>query len=201
MAWLAICDATTFSRNTKAAARQISVVVPTTGLIPITNPAAMLQASARGRCPHAQQRQDRQHGAAINPVVVRAAAGIGSQYRIDCAMQLAASWFRRDSLVSFPAVSWQIPEAVDDLRIRHGPVGRLAAGNAHRSERSGCIDSWRAPCASLGIAVRIEGRFPERGAFISNHMGYLDIVAFAALHPVALRRQVRDWRAFRCWAG
>ena len=39
--------------------------------------------------------------------------------------------------------------------------------------------------SSLGIAVRIEGSFPERGAVVSNHMGYLDIVALAALHPVA----------------
>jgi 1-acyl-sn-glycerol-3-phosphate acyltransferase len=39
--------------------------------------------------------------------------------------------------------------------------------------------------SSLDIAVRIEGRFPGRGAVISNHMGYLDIVALAALHPVA----------------
>jgi hypothetical protein len=51
MAWLAICEATTLSRNTKAAARQISVVVPTAGLMPITMPAAMLQASARGLVP------------------------------------------------------------------------------------------------------------------------------------------------------
>jgi 1-acyl-sn-glycerol-3-phosphate acyltransferase len=39
--------------------------------------------------------------------------------------------------------------------------------------------------SSLGIAVRVEGRFPARGAVIANHTGYLDIVAIAALHPVA----------------
>jgi 1-acyl-sn-glycerol-3-phosphate acyltransferase len=37
----------------------------------------------------------------------------------------------------------------------------------------------------MGVAVRIQGRFPERGAVISNHLGYLDIMAIAALHPVA----------------
>ena len=36
----------------------------------------------------------------------------------------------------------------------------------------------------MQIATRLEGRFPERGAVISNHMGYLDIMTFAALHRV-----------------
>jgi 1-acyl-sn-glycerol-3-phosphate acyltransferase len=35
----------------------------------------------------------------------------------------------------------------------------------------------------MGIALHVEGKFPERGAVISNHTGYLDIVAIAALHP------------------
>ena len=34
----------------------------------------------------------------------------------------------------------------------------------------------------MGVGVRVEGRFPEHGALISNHMGYLDIVVMAALH-------------------
>jgi len=34
----------------------------------------------------------------------------------------------------------------------------------------------------LGIEVVVVGEFPARGAVISNHMGYLDIVVFAALH-------------------
>jgi lyso-ornithine lipid O-acyltransferase len=35
---------------------------------------------------------------------------------------------------------------------------------------------------AMGIAMRIEGTFPERGVVISNHMGYLDIMVFAAQH-------------------
>jgi 1-acyl-sn-glycerol-3-phosphate acyltransferase len=31
-----------------------------------------------------------------------------------------------------------------------------------------------------GIAMRLEGTFPERGVVISNHTGYLDIMTFAA---------------------
>ena len=34
----------------------------------------------------------------------------------------------------------------------------------------------------MGIAVRVEGTFPESGVVVSNHLGYLDIVAFAAQH-------------------
>ena len=35
----------------------------------------------------------------------------------------------------------------------------------------------------LGIEIDVVGSFPERGALISNHLSYLDIVVFAALHP------------------
>jgi 1-acyl-sn-glycerol-3-phosphate acyltransferase len=41
---------------------------------------------------------------------------------------------------------------------------------------SGRVVRW------MGIAVRVEGTFPERGIVISNHLGYLDIVVFAAQH-------------------
>lgn len=34
----------------------------------------------------------------------------------------------------------------------------------------------------LGIEVGVVGKFPEHGAVISNHLSYLDIVVFAALH-------------------
>jgi 1-acyl-sn-glycerol-3-phosphate acyltransferase len=34
----------------------------------------------------------------------------------------------------------------------------------------------------MGIAVRVEGTFPERGIVVSNHLGYLDIVVMAAQH-------------------
>ncbi len=35
----------------------------------------------------------------------------------------------------------------------------------------------------MGIDVSTEGKFPERGAVISNHLSYLDIVVLASLHP------------------
>jgi len=35
----------------------------------------------------------------------------------------------------------------------------------------------------LGIELEVSGEFPERGAMISNHLSYLDIIVLAALHP------------------
>lgn len=41
-----------------------------------------------------------------------------------------------------------------------------------------CARTMRA----MDIAVRVEGTFPDRGVVVSNHMGYLDIMALAAQH-------------------
>ena len=35
----------------------------------------------------------------------------------------------------------------------------------------------------LGIEVEVSGEFPTRGAMISNHLSYLDIIVFASIHP------------------
>jgi lyso-ornithine lipid O-acyltransferase len=47
----------------------------------------------------------------------------------------------------------------------------------------------------LGIEIGVEGAFPERGAVISNHLSYVDIVVFAALHPCVFvsKAEVRSW--------
>jgi 1-acyl-sn-glycerol-3-phosphate acyltransferase len=47
----------------------------------------------------------------------------------------------------------------------------------------------------MGIEISVEGVFPERGAVISNHLSYLDIVVFAALHPCVFvaKEEIRRW--------
>ncbi len=47
----------------------------------------------------------------------------------------------------------------------------------------------------LGIEIGVVGEFPERGAVISNHLSYLDIVVFAALHPCVFvsKAEMRGW--------
>jgi 1-acyl-sn-glycerol-3-phosphate acyltransferase len=47
----------------------------------------------------------------------------------------------------------------------------------------------------LGIEIDVVGTFPERGAVISNHLSYLDIVVFAALHPCVFvsKAEIAEW--------
>ena len=47
----------------------------------------------------------------------------------------------------------------------------------------------------MGIEIAVVGRFPERGALISNHLSYLDIVVYAALHPCVFvsKAEIRSW--------
>ncbi len=47
----------------------------------------------------------------------------------------------------------------------------------------------------MGIAIAVDGTFPERGAVISNHTGYLDILTFAALAPCVFvsKAEIRSW--------
>ena len=47
----------------------------------------------------------------------------------------------------------------------------------------------------MGIAVRMQGPFPERGVVIANHLGYLDVIAFAALHRCVFigKSEIRRW--------
>jgi 1-acyl-sn-glycerol-3-phosphate acyltransferase len=47
----------------------------------------------------------------------------------------------------------------------------------------------------MGIEINVVGKFPERGAVISNHLSYMDIVVFAALHPCVFvsKEEIRRW--------
>jgi 1-acyl-sn-glycerol-3-phosphate acyltransferase len=47
----------------------------------------------------------------------------------------------------------------------------------------------------MGIPARYGGTFPESGVVISNHLGYLDIIVFAALHPCVFvaKSEIRSW--------
>lgn len=49
----------------------------------------------------------------------------------------------------------------------------------------------------MGIEITAAGAFPERGAVIANHLGYMDIVAFAALHPCVFvaKAEMESWPA------
>jgi 1-acyl-sn-glycerol-3-phosphate acyltransferase len=66
----------------------------------------------------------------------------------------------------------------------YATVELIAKRPATRQERAEWLHEFCARAMRrMGIAVTVEGRFPERGALISNHMGYLDIIALSTLHP------------------
>jgi 1-acyl-sn-glycerol-3-phosphate acyltransferase len=54
-------------------------------------------------------------------------------------------------------------------------------------------------CASalhgLGLELTVEGEFPARGALISNHLSYIDIIVFAALSPCVFcsKAEIEHW--------
>ena len=54
-------------------------------------------------------------------------------------------------------------------------------------------------CASalrgFNIPISVEGAFPERGALVTNHTGYLDIIVLSAIHPCVFvsKEEIRKW--------
>jgi lyso-ornithine lipid O-acyltransferase len=53
-----------------------------------------------------------------------------------------------------------------------------------REERADWLHRFCARAVKrMGIEISVSGSFPERGAVISNHLSYLDIVVYASLHP------------------
>lgn len=47
----------------------------------------------------------------------------------------------------------------------------------------------------MGIEISVTGEFPKHGAVISNHLSYVDIVVFAALHPCVFvsKAEIERW--------
>src|ERR1700749_3319236 len=47
----------------------------------------------------------------------------------------------------------------------------------------------------MGIEINVSGSFPKQGVVISNHLSYLDIVVFAAIHPCVFvsKAEIANW--------
>lgn len=47
----------------------------------------------------------------------------------------------------------------------------------------------------LDVTLTVEGTFPTRGAVISNHLSYIDIIVFAAIHPCVFcsKAEIEAW--------
>ena len=103
---------------------------------------------------------------------------MGHQNRINCA-QREPQCGRGTRLIRF----WR--SATRSVKViavfLYGALELAVKRPATREQRSEwlhqfCIRAMRA----VGIAMRVEGTFPQHGAVISNHTGYLDIMTLAA---------------------
>jgi 1-acyl-sn-glycerol-3-phosphate acyltransferase len=67
---------------------------------------------------------------------------------------------------------------------------------ATRQQRAEWLHQFCAHAArQMRISVRLRGTYPESGVVISNHLGYFDVVAFAALHRCVFvaKSEIRSW--------
>ena len=67
---------------------------------------------------------------------------------------------------------------------------------ATREERADWLHRFCARAMrGMGIEMSVVGKFPEHGALISNHLSYLDIVVYAALHACVFvsKEEIRGW--------
>jgi 1-acyl-sn-glycerol-3-phosphate acyltransferase len=77
--------------------------------------------------------------------------------------------------------------AVVDCWIRRPRVG---------AEGAVWIHGWcRRIVGAMGFACSVEGRLPEGGAVVSNHLSYLDILLYSSVQPFVMvaKTEVRRW--------
>jgi 1-acyl-sn-glycerol-3-phosphate acyltransferase len=64
-----------------------------------------------------------------------------------------------------------------------GALGLALKRPATREQRAEWLHRFCARVIrTMNVVAQVQGTFPERGVIVSNHMGYLDIMAFAAQH-------------------
>jgi 1-acyl-sn-glycerol-3-phosphate acyltransferase len=64
-----------------------------------------------------------------------------------------------------------------------GALGLALKRPATREQRAEWLHRFCARVIrTMNVAAHVQGTFPEHGVILSNHMGYLDIMAFAAQH-------------------
>jgi lyso-ornithine lipid O-acyltransferase len=119
--------------------------------------------------------------------------------RIDCpkrirAADLADEKRRGSDRVSFFRSAWR------SLRIVGMFVGAgtelLVKRPATREQRADWLHRFCARAIrKMGIQIDVVGKFPDRGAVISNHLSYLDIVVYASLHPCVFvsKAEIQSW--------
>jgi lyso-ornithine lipid O-acyltransferase len=82
---------------------------------------------------------------------------------------------------------WMFVVAGTELLVRRPSTREQRADWLHRF----CSRALR----RMGINVKVTGSFPKRGAVISNHLSYLDIVVYASIHPCVFvsKAEIKKW--------
>jgi 1-acyl-sn-glycerol-3-phosphate acyltransferase len=82
------------------------------------------------------------------------------------------------------------------LRLRHG--SRLELWRLAHWLNQSCATILR----RIGVRVECRGMRPAQGLVVSNHLSYLDILAYSAVMPCVFvaKREVRNWPAFGFFA-
>lgn len=70
----------------------------------------------------------------------------------------------------------------------------------HRPTTEAARAGWlhrlcRTVLTAFGMELTVDGSYPQRGALISNHLGYLDIIVYAALAPCVFvsKAEIEHW--------
>jgi 1-acyl-sn-glycerol-3-phosphate acyltransferase len=84
-------------------------------------------------------------------------------------------------------LAWMFVVAGTELLVRRPSTREQRADWLHRF----CARALR----GMGIDVSVAGIFPKRGAVISNHLSYLDIVVYASIHPCVFvsKAEIKKW--------
>jgi len=92
-------------------------------------------------------------------------------------------------LVAFCVALWVA--ALDFVGLTISSRGKLTT-----VERAAWLHRWsRKLLSGWGITVQCEGRFPQSGLIVSNHLSYLDVLLFSSVAPCTFvaKSEVRNW--------
>ena len=73
----------------------------------------------------------------------------------------------------------------------HGIIGRL-----NTRSRASILQRWsRSLLSFIGVKIHTDGKIPQRGLIVSNHLSYLDILVFSVVSECVFvsKREVKSW--------
>ena len=93
------------------------------------------------------------------------------------------------------ALTRTVIQSIVDFRRR----SRRANTHLTDADRAAWMHEWCGKAINrLGIKLHVQGRPPEAGLIVSNHLSYLDIFAFGSVMPCVFvsKSEVRNWPVF-----